>query len=132
MNREPKILKLPAAVENFVGRQIDCKNIIEMLNQSRFISVEGIPGIGKSAIVKNVANILAEREVFDDGIFYVTLKDLNNVEELLKKLYLSLQVYINFSKDYERKKIEQLESTEIYWEILRSFNNLELLLILDN
>jgi chloramphenicol 3-O-phosphotransferase len=132
MNREPRILKLPAPVENFVGRQNECKSIIEMLDQSRYVSVEGTPGIGKSAIVKNVANLLAERAVFDDGILYVTLKDLDNLEELLKKIFLSLQVFINLSKDNEKKKIEQLESTEIYWEILRSLNNLELLLILDN
>ena len=62
LNIEPAIHKLPAIVENFVGRNHEWKTVIEMINNSRYVSIEGSQGIGKSAIVKQVANILYDRK----------------------------------------------------------------------
>ena len=64
INSESFIKNIPASIENFVGRNIECKILIEMLNTNRWISIEGQSGIGKSAIVKSVVNILSDRQVF--------------------------------------------------------------------
>ena len=68
LNIEPVIHKLPARVENFVGRNIECKTVIENINNWRYLSIEGPQGIGKSAIVKQVANMLYDRNI--QVIFY--------------------------------------------------------------
>jgi len=127
-DHKPMIVKLPAIVENFVGRQVECQTIVEMLQENRYVCIEGIPGIGKSALVKHVANILYDRCIFEDGILYVTLRDMNSLESFLKKLHLSIHIFIN-TKGFEDKN---LETTDIYWEILRFLKDLHILLIFDN
>jgi len=38
------------------------------------VNVTGFPGIGKRSLVKKVAFHLNERNVFEDGIIYITFK----------------------------------------------------------
>ena len=93
---EPAIKKLPAIVEDFVGRNMECKNIIEMINSNRYVSIEGAPGIGKSAIAKHVANMMYDRGMFEDGILYLNLRDCNSLASQIKKMYLAIKY---FAKD---------------------------------
>ena len=45
-----------------------------MLNESRLVTIIGIPGIGKTSISKSVAIFLEEREKFRDGIIYISMR----------------------------------------------------------
>lgn len=49
--------------------------IIEKLDnhKNRLVTVEGIPGIGKTTITKSVGFFLEEREKFMDGIIYISM-----------------------------------------------------------
>ena len=57
-----------AKVDDFVGRQFEMQQIIEYLNSNRLVTITGLPGIGKTAISKNVASFLYERNNFKDGV----------------------------------------------------------------
>ena len=133
INEEPLIQWIPAPVENFVGRQIECKNLIELLNNNRWISVEGLSGVGKSAIIKNVANMLYDRNVFPDGILYLTLRDWNSLEGLFKKMYLYLKSYLK-PKNESNSQLpnDLLDVDDFYWEYLIMWNQLTMLLIFDD
>ena len=47
-----------AKIEEFVGRQIDMQEIIKDINNNRLMTIIGLPGIGKTAMVKCVAHHL--------------------------------------------------------------------------
>ena len=98
LNEIPFIKNIPASIENFVGRNNECKTLIEMLNVNRWVSVEGASGIGKSAIVKYVINILHDRNVFADGIIYLTLRDCWSFENFIKKLSTHTKMHLNINK----------------------------------
>ena len=98
LNEIPFIKNIPASIENFVGRNNECKTLIEMLNVNRWVSVEGASGIGKSAIVKYVINILHDRNVFADGIIYLTLRDCWSFENFIKKLSTHTKMHLNIYK----------------------------------
>lgn len=133
LSHTPTICKLPALVENFVGRQIECKTIIEMIHSNRYVSVEGIPGIGKSAVVKHICNMLYDRHVFKDGILYVTLRDCASLEGLFKKVYFSIKAFKFDSKGSTyRKGSKNFESNDLYWEIIKLLKDLTLLIVFDN
>ena len=64
------------------------------------MSVEGATGIGKSAIVKTISNLLFERGYMSDGVLYLSLKDCNTIESLLKKMHISLKVFISDKNNF--------------------------------
>ena len=45
--------------------------LITLVLSCRLVTVKGIPGIGKSTIIKEVARYLFEREHFKEGIIYL-------------------------------------------------------------
>jgi len=47
------------------------QEIIEKIINNKLVSIRGILGIGKSAIVKEVAIYISERLVFKDGVLYL-------------------------------------------------------------
>ena len=133
INEEPHIKCIPASVENFVGRQTECIKLIEMLNTNRCISIEGAPGIGKSAIIKNVVNMLYDRNVFSDGILYLSLRDWNSLEGLFKKMYLSLKSFLKSkSQDDNHPQSELLDVDDFYWEYIIMCGQLTILIVFDD
>lgn len=133
INHTPKLKKLPADVEQFIGRQVECKTIVEKLNKTRYISIEGPSGIGKSAIVKKIANLLFEREYMRDGILYMSLKDWNSLEAFLKKMYMSVKFFIENNTKLQKDKEQEFPDVDkIYWELLSMFKDLQWLIIFDN
>lgn len=70
----PKIFKVPPKVEPFVARTSDMFDIMRLLKDgTKVINVFGFPGLGKSSIVRNVTNYVAERSLFPDGVLYLNL-----------------------------------------------------------
>lgn len=46
----------------------------------------GLPGIGKTALSKNVVHYISERDIFRSGIIFLPLKGILNCEIFFKKL----------------------------------------------
>jgi ABC-type dipeptide/oligopeptide/nickel transport system ATPase component len=82
-----KIKILPPKIDTFVGRTTEMVGIINAINRHRFVSVSGISGIGKSAIIKNIANLLSDREIIQNGVIYLDIKNIANIENFIEKLY---------------------------------------------
>ena len=51
---------------------------------NKLIPVLGLYGIGKSTLVRNLLNFVADRKYFTGGIVYVQIKDMRNIITVLK------------------------------------------------
>ena len=78
-----------ARLNNIFGRSSEmCEIIGHVINQNtRLITVVGLPGIGKTTIIKCVALYLEERYRFSDGIIYITLSKIYQADRFVQKLY---------------------------------------------
>lgn len=58
-----------------------------MLDEYRLVWVEGEAGIGKSALVKEVTHLMFERDVFEDGVLYLSLTNCDMFEKFIDRLF---------------------------------------------
>ena len=66
-----------AKADDFVGRQEDMHRIAKLMVHNRLITLIGLPGIGKTAISKRLGYFLSEREIFKDGVIYISMRGKN-------------------------------------------------------
>jgi MoxR-like ATPase len=69
------------------------QEIIACLLQNRLTTVLGVPGIGKTTIVKSTGFHLAERKTFHDGIMFFTMRGKDQTTALIQMLFLFLKKY---------------------------------------
>lgn len=73
-------------VEDFIGRTLEMHQVIIHINNKRVVNVMGIPGIGKTTLVKAVAHYLDERHAMRDGIIMLSLRNLDQTSMMLTRL----------------------------------------------
>ncbi len=56
-----------------MGRCLILQETIEKVVHHKLVSIRGILGIGKSAILKELANYISERMIFKDGVIYMSI-----------------------------------------------------------
>jgi Cdc6-like AAA superfamily ATPase len=61
------------------------------LKTHKLIFIEGNSGIGKSAVAKFLAHLLFDRNIFPDGVFYLNLKDCQNIESFFQQFYIKIK-----------------------------------------
>ena len=54
-------------------------------NQSRLFTIIGLPGIGKSSLIKNTMHYISERNLIKGGIIYINARNITVSEQFLKK-----------------------------------------------
>lgn len=108
--------------EDFIGRTLEMHQVIACVMERRIVNVMGIPGIGKTTLVKAVAHYLDERHAFLNGIVVLSLRNLDQVSMMLTRLELLVN-----------KKLQEVSvGEETLEKILAFFRDKEVLLILDN
>lgn len=72
---------LPAALMACIGREQEIVTLVELLQNSRLVTLTGPGGIGKTRLSLEVATHIFERrpELCTDGVFYVRLSDVRDV-----------------------------------------------------
>lgn len=73
----------PPQVTNLLRRNKVIYEVISLLKDSSLVQVYGLPGMGKSTIIRFVGNYLNERNHFADGALFVDLKSAMNFEEMV-------------------------------------------------
>ena len=48
-------------------------DVVSALNRNRFITLKGIPGIGKSILGREIVRYINFRNKFKDGVIYIQL-----------------------------------------------------------
>jgi nucleoside-triphosphatase THEP1 len=70
-----------------MGRQKDMFKLINRIlceKSSRLISVVGLPGVGKTALVKNTIQHIQERRLLIGGIIFSNAQNIQDCEVYLK------------------------------------------------
>jgi predicted alpha/beta-fold hydrolase len=128
-----QIKNLPNRQPFLEGRFKDCYKIWQNLMKNRLVWIYGISGIGKSALVHQLAHILYDRDVFKDGIFYLSLKNCSLLEHLVNRFYTTFLESLTSKKSKEEfEKYYNYEDEEKYNACLSMMVNLEILMIFDD
>ena len=129
MSNNPIFNILPTKVENFIGRSHEWQKLVELIHSNRLVSVTGISGIGKSAIVKEVAHFLSKRDFTKDGTIYLSLVDCQTIDNMFQRIVFLLRKSL-LAHDIIINKNEN--SGKLLSEYIRLIKDKEILIILDN
>jgi len=79
---------------NFVGRQTDIEDVTrKILDQNnQILTIKGSGGIGKTTVISKVALELAERNYFEDGIYFIDCEYITNYEIFEQKIANSFHI----------------------------------------
>ncbi|MHB8465579.1 MAG: helix-turn-helix transcriptional regulator [Acidimicrobiales bacterium] len=108
---------LPAQLSSFVGREREMREIHELLDQARLVTLTGSGGCGKTRLALQVA--VERLDEFPDGVWYVELAPLGETTSVAR----TVASVLNLSEEPERPIVETL---------VDRLRDLRLLLIVDN
>jgi ATP/maltotriose-dependent transcriptional regulator MalT len=111
---------------NLIGRKEEQKEILKLLSNERLVWVEGPSGYGKSHLVQEITRHVYNRDVFEDGVLYLSLWDCPLYEGMLKKLNEILAANLTENQYYNRKgalpEINTMDVFDEYLEMIKEFN----------
>ncbi|MEO8396431.1 MAG: protein kinase, partial [Chloroflexota bacterium] len=115
----PRSTNLPAQLTSLIGREQNVAEICQLLRQPnlRLLSLLGTGGIGKTRLSIQVGTALLDE--YEDGVFFIPLAPLNQVEAVLKAVAQALDV-------------QEVGSTALLESIKAHLQSRQLLLIFDN
>ena len=77
----------------FVGRKKEIHEVIKVLvSDKRCIALHGMGGIGKTALAYAIGQWLHERNRYQDGVWFISLRDTDSVGTLITKVKQSLEL----------------------------------------
>lgn len=95
-----------------MGRESDLFNLVQKIATSgkRLISVVGVPGIGKSVLVRQAIHFFDDRKQFTGGIVLIQAKGVESTENLKKMLICN--VLSEISDETLKKSIRETAITQ--------------------
>ena len=68
----------------FIGRKKEIYQIIKKIRDSqvKMIQIQGNEGLGKTRLVKEVANFINKRRIIEDGVYYLDFKKANSQQHI--------------------------------------------------
>jgi adenylate kinase len=109
--------------------------VIKNIHKKRIVNVKGVPGIGKTTLIKAVAHYLDERHIMRDGIIMLSLRNLDKADMILTRLELLINKRVkDFINDSDRKDdpTKVVDQQAILEKISGFFKDKNILFILDN
>jgi len=87
-------IPFPDGNPNFVGRRQEIHQVIKVLVESekRCITLHGMGGIGKTVLACAIGQWLHERDRYQDGVWFISLRDTDSVGTLITKIQQSLEL----------------------------------------
>jgi len=114
---------IPSKVEHFVGRKCELYNVISLINDSRIVTIKGLPGIGKTSMAKIVSHFFMERKTFSDGIIYISARGVESSDAFITQLHVAIKSASDTVSVQTKDKLAQ---------ILAALQSKHVLLIIDN
>jgi len=112
---ERNLMQLPNKVSPFLSRNQDMFEVLSLLSSNNIVQIYGMPGLGKSALLKNVTCYLAERDIYKDGVIYIDFLHVLTFKETIQIFNVYLkdveddQFYQSFNQDEFSMEIERLK-----------------------
>lgn len=60
--------------------------VITRLHEHNIVTIKGLPGIGKTCLAKAVGNFILERNLFSDGVEFLSLVGCESLEMFVKRI----------------------------------------------
>ena len=108
---------MPNKVSPFLSRNQDMFECLKMLSEdkNKVIQVFGLPGLGKSALLKNVTCFLGERDHYKDGVVYIDFLHVQTFQEAIQIMaaYLKdIEEQEQFYQSFGDQEVDMLQSFE--------------------
>src|SRR4051812_40947091 len=108
-------------VEDFVGREDELKKLEEWLNGPyRYITIQGLGGIGKTALALQAAN-----NFIDGNVLGLSLAGIPNPSQLVAKIAWFFHIDIKDFVDPDDQQLEVLQALNKDNQILLYLDNIE-------
>jgi ABC-type transport system involved in cytochrome c biogenesis ATPase subunit len=82
---------LPNKVSPFIFRNRDMFDVLQSILQSNIVQIFGLPGFGKSSLLKNVTCFLGERDIYKSGVLYIDFIHVETFREALQIIHTYLR-----------------------------------------
>ena len=119
------LIYLPQKVIPFVSRNQDMFDVLRLLTENNIIQIYGMPGLGKSSLLKNVTCFLGERDIYKDGVVYIDLMHVKTFTEVIQILscYIKDEEDDNFQISFNQDDFTY-ESQRLKDKIMKGRNRL--------
>ena len=115
------------------GREREIVKIIKFFEDNKCIWLTGEQGIGKSAIAQEIAHLIFDRDYFKDGVLYLSLEDIEDLEGFIKLLFKVMRYSLRIPKEREELQSKlNSELHDLYDFCLHCIKDLEILIVFDN
>ena len=112
------LIVLPNKVSPFVSRNQDMFDVLRLLSQQNttIVQIYGMPGLGKSSLLKNVTCFLGERDIYKDGVLYIDFLHVTSFKDAIMIVLAYMkdieedQFYQSFSQDDFQRDLERLRA----------------------
>ncbi|CDW76896.1 UNKNOWN [Stylonychia lemnae] len=120
--------------ESLKARQRDMHETVSEIINNRLVTILGLPGVGKSSLLKSTCQYLMERNTFQAGILYLSLKGYQNQGLILRKFQSAFLKQELKDKSQTDNSYLEMNSVQIFTKIMESLMILEqeLLIVFDN
>ena len=109
-----------------MGRNEVMHDLITLILNSRFVTLKGIAGIGKSSLVKETVRYIFERKHFRDGVIYINLNGCETREAVTS--CLNARIFKNPQHIESRKE----NGGKMVQQIIELLRTKEVLIVFDN
>ena len=83
INLQTELRCLPNKVTPFVSRNQDMFETLRLLTENNIVQIYGMPGLGKSSLLKNATCFLGERDIYKDGVVYIDFLHVTTFREAI-------------------------------------------------
>lgn len=123
------------AVPSLLGRQKDMFKLLQKIMvsmTSRLFQLTGLPGVGKSALVRNTLHFIEERSLLQGGSIYINSQDFEQTEQFAR--YFNQEVMNNNSVMFGRSLENEHDANKTLNLLLSKISMIEgtILLVIDN
>ena len=88
--REASLTNVPYSVTTFVGREREARDVADLLDRGRLVTLTGMAGIGKTRLALHVGRGVVER--FSHGVWFVDFAPLDNPRLVAKTIATALGI----------------------------------------
>ena len=109
----------PSAIKDFVGREDIIDDISKIQAQTRFVSINGISGIGKSSLLKQLAAASDKDKTF----WYEFIPGLVSLEDLLLKLWRFINLHSQKKLEFPVSELSGFANRDRIESLVDELNN---------